>query len=178
MNLYTIKKEYQEIIDRAENATAPDEVKQLENDFIINQEQFKEKSLAYTYTIRNIELNIESIKSEIKRLKLLAESQEALKEKLKTNIINAMVLFESEKLDLGVFKLSTRKSESANVDEAENYIKEHGLEKAKEDGYAFGGLYKITTEIKPSLTDIKELINSGCELKGCFVEKNKSLQIK
>ena len=108
----------------------------------------------------------------------MKEYKVKFKGKLEKAIVDAMVLFENEKLDFSTFKLSTRKSESVNTDEAENYIKENGLEKAKEEGYAFGGLYTEKTTYKPNKKEIKELINSGCELKGCFVEKNKSLQIK
>jgi hypothetical protein len=177
MSLYTIKKEFQAIIDRAESATS-EEFQELESELVINQESFKEKALAYTHVIKNYESDISGIDAEIKRLQSMKTAKSNVVEKLEKNIVDAMVMFESEKLDFGTFKLSTRKSESVNTDEAENYIKENGLEKAKEDGYAFGGLYTEKTTYKPNKKEIKELINSGCELKGCFVEKNKSLQIK
>lgn len=178
MNLYTIKKEYQEIIDKASGELTTDDIDNVERALIINQEEFKSKALAYTYVIRNTQSDITAIDDEIKRLQDMKEYKVKFKEKLEKAILDAMVLFENEKLDFSTFKLSTRKSESVNTDEAENYIKENGLEKAKENGYAFGGLYTEKTTYKPNKKEIKELISSGCELKGCFVEKNKSLQIK
>lgn len=178
MNLYTIKKEYQEIIDRASGELTTDDIDNVEKALIINQEEFKEKTLAYTMVIRNIKSDITAIDDEINRLESTRESKVKLKEKLEEAILSAMVLFNNEKLEFSTFKIGIRKSESVNTDEAENYIKENGFEKAKEEGYAFGGLYTEKTTYKPNKKEIKELINSGCELKGCFVEKNKSLQIK
>ncbi len=174
MNLYTIKKEYQEIIDKASGELTTDDIDNVERALLINQEEFKEKALAYTMVIRNIKSDITAIDDEINRLESTRES----KVKLKEAILSAMVLFNNEKLEFSTFKIGIRKSESLNTDEAENYIKENGLEKAKEEGYAFGGLYTEKTTYKPNKKEIKELINSGCELKGCFVEKNKSLQIR
>ncbi len=174
MNLYTIKKEYQEIIDKAYGELTTDDIDNVERALLINQEEFKEKALAYTMVIRNIKSDITAIDDEINRLESTRES----KVKLKEAILSAMVLFNNEKLEFSTFKIGIRKSESLNTDEAENYIKENGLEKAKEEGYAFGGLYTEKTTYKPNKKEIKELINSGCELKGCFVEKNKSLQIR
>lgn len=178
MNLYTIKKEYQEIIDKASGELTTDDIDNVEKALLINQEEFKEKALAYTMVIRNIKSDITAIDDEINRLESTRESKVKLKEKLEEAILSAMVLFNNEKLEFSTFKIGIRKSESLNTDEAENYIKENGLEKAKEEGYAFGGLYTEKTTYKPNKKEIKELINSGCELKGCFVEKNKSLQIK
>lgn len=178
MNLYTIKKEYQEIIDKASGELTTDDIDNVERALLINQEEFKEKALAYTMVIRNIKSDITAIDDEINRLESTRESKVKLKEKLEEAILSAMVLFNNEKLEFSTFKIGIRKSESVNTDEAENYIKENGLEKAKEDGFSFGGLYTEKITYKPNKKEIKELINSGCELKGCFVEKNKSLQIK
>lgn len=176
-NLYVIKKEFQAIIDRAENATS-EEFQELEGELVINQESFKEKALSYVHVIKNIESDISGIDAEIKRLQGMKTAKANVVEKLEKNIVDAMVLFESEKLDFGTFKLSTRKSESVDTSEAEKYIKEHGFESAKDEGFDFGGLYSQKISYAPDKKELKDLLKNGVELKGCVLVQKKGLQIK
>lgn len=178
MNLYTIKKEYQEIIDRASGELTTDDFDSCEKALIINQEEFKSKCLAYTYVIRNTQSDITAIDDEIKRLQDMKEHKVKFKEKLEKAIVDAMVLFENEKLDFGTFKLSTRKSESVDTSEAEKFIKENGFENAKLDGFDFGGLYSAKVSYAPDKKEIKDLLKNGVELKDCVLVQKKSLQIK
>ena len=176
-NLYVIKKEFQEIIERAENASV-EEFEALESELVINQESFKEKALSYVHVIKNLESDVSGIDTEIKRLQSMKASKVNLVEKLEKNIVEAMVLFESEKLDFGTFKLSTRKSESVDTSEIDNYIKEYGWENAKEEGYDFGGLYVEKVSYSGDKKEIKSLLKNGGLLHGCVIVEKKSLQIK
>ena len=172
-NLYVIKKEFQELMDRAENASS-EEFEVLESELVINQESFKEKALAYTHVIKNIESDISGIDTEIKRLQGLKASKVNVVEKLEKAIVDAMVMFESEKLDFSTFKLSTRKSKSVDTSEADKNIKEFGIENCPE----LGGYFLPKISIQADKKAIKALLESGCVLEGCFIVEKKSLQIK
>ena len=172
-NLYVIKKEFQEIIERAENASV-EEFEALESELVINQESFKEKALSYVHVIKNLESDVSGIDAEIKRLQSMKDSKVNLVEKLEKNIVEAMVLFESEKLDFGTFKLSTRKSKSIDTSEADKNIKEFGLENCPE----LAGYFLPKVSIQADKKAIKELLEGGCQLEGCVIVEKKSLQIK
>lgn len=173
MSLYTIKKEFQAIIDRAESATS-EEFQELESELVINQESFKEKALAYTHVIKNYESDISGIDAEIKRLQSMKTAKSNVVEKLEKNIVDAMVMFENEKLDFSTFKLSTRKSKSVDTSEADKNIKDFGIENCPD----LKGYFLPKVSIQADKKAIKELLESGCELEGCFIVEKKSLQIK
>lgn len=172
-NLYVIKKEFQAIIDRAENATS-EEFQALESELVINQESFKEKALSYVHVIKNLESDVAGIDAEIKRLMSMKASKSNLVEKLEKNIVDAMVMFDSEKLDFGTFKLSTRKSKSVDTSEADKNIKDFGIENCPD----LQGYFLTKVSIQADKKAIKELLESGYELEGCFIVEKKSLQIK
>lgn len=174
MNLYTIKKEYQEIIDKASGELTTDDIDNVERALLINQEEFKSKALAYTYVIRNTQSDITAIDDEIKRLQDMKEYKVKFKEKLEKAILDAMVLFENEKLDFSTFKLSTRKSKSVDTSEADKNIKDFGIENCPD----LKGYFLPKVSIQADKKAIKELLESGCELEGCFIVEKKSLQIK
>lgn len=122
MNIFQLAYELQDIINQLEE-NGGEITPEIEEQLDINQEGIKHKVEAYTQVIHQLEADIEAIKVESKRLADLKKRKEATIESVKKLILYAIDMFGetaksgSKFIDFGTGKVSTRKSESLEVNE-------------------------------------------------------------
>lgn len=122
MNIFQLVYELQDIINELEE-NGGEITPEIEEQLDINQEGVKRKVEAYTQVVHQLEADIEAIKAESKRLADLKKRKEATIESVKKLILYAIDMFGetaksgSKFIDFGTGKVSTRKSESLEVDE-------------------------------------------------------------
>lgn len=164
--LYEIKEDYSSLVELMMQAMSENDTEQVElyrDALQINEEEFKEKALNYSKVIRSEEASIEAIEAEIKRLQGMKKTKESSISYLKSSLSNAMQLFEFDKYDLGIFKLSFRKSESIEITDID-LIPDH-LKREK-----------ISIEADKAL--IKAGMKEGLIILGAYIKENYSLQIR
>ena len=121
MNIFQLAYELQDIINELEE-NGGEITPEIEEQLDINQEGVKHKVEAYTQVIHQLEADIEAIKVESKRLADLKKRKEATIESVKKLILYAIDMFGetaksgSKFIDFGTGKVSTRKSESLDID--------------------------------------------------------------
>lgn len=130
MNVFQLATELQDIINELEE-NGGEITPEIEEQLDIHQEAVNRKVESYTQVIHQLEADIELIKSEDKRLADLMKRKEKTIEAVKKLILYAINMFgETNKsgtkyIDFGTGKVSTRKSESLDVDiDAYNKIAE------------------------------------------------------
>lgn len=122
MNVFQLATELQDIINELEE-NGGEITPEIEEQLDINQEGVKRKVEAYTQVIHQLKSDIEAIKVESKRLANLKKRKEATIESVKKLILYTIDMFGetaksgSKFIDFGTGKVSTRKSESLEVDE-------------------------------------------------------------
>lgn len=122
MNIFQLAYELQDIINELEE-NGGEITPEIEEQLDINQEGVKRKVEAFTQVIHQLESDIEAIKNETKRLADLKKRKEATIESVKKLILYSIDMFgETAKsgtkfIDFGTGKVSTRKSESLEINE-------------------------------------------------------------
>ena len=162
MNIYQIQNEYQLLINQiieAEGELTPEN----ETALIINKEQLQSKAVDYSYVIKQLDSDCEQIDAELKRLQQLKKVRTNLAERLKNTISDAMNLYEVEKIETPLIKLSFRNSESVEI------TNESQLDPC----------FIVTkTVTSPDKKAIKDAIKNGEIVEGATISYNKNLQIK
>ena len=161
-NIYKIETEYRDIISvLVENGG--ELTPEIEQALQINQKDLYRKSESYAYAIKELDGEIDFIKSEIERLQALISKRDKSICRMKETVLKAMELYEINKIETPIIKISVRESEVVemiNEDQIEPIFK----------------VEKVTTTISKSA--IKEAIKSGINVNGVGIKKNKSVQIK
>jgi hypothetical protein len=162
MNIFLIQNEYQLLINQiieAEGEITPE----LETALTINKEQLQSKAVDYSYVIKQLDGDCEQIDAELKRLQQLKKVRTNLADRLKDTISNAMNLYEVEKIETPLIKLSFRNSESVEI------TNESQLD----------ACFIVTKTVStPDKKAIKDAIKSGVLVTGATISYNKNLQIK
>lgn len=162
MNIYQIQNEFQLIIAEVINNDG-EITPELETALTINKEQLQSKAIDYSYVIKQLDSDCEQIDAELKRLQQLKKVRTNLAERLKDTISNAMNLYEVEKIETPLIKLSFRNSESVEI------TNEKQLD----------ACFIVTkTVTSPDKKAIKDAIKSGVLVEGATISYNKNLQIK
>lgn len=162
MNIYQIQNEFQLIIAEVINNEG-EITPELETALTINKEQLQSKAVDYSYVIKQLDSDCEQIDAELKRLQQLKKVRTNLAERLKNTISDAMNLYEVEKIETPLIKLSFRNSESVEI------TNESQLDPC------FIVTKTITT---PDKKAIKDAIKNGEVVTGATISYNKNLQIK
>ena len=161
MNLHKIERDYialgNAIIDQDGEVTEDQELA-----LQITNEALQTKGIAYSYMIKSLEYDNDTLDAEIKRLQLLKKSRCILADRLKSNLKDAMILFDISELKTATIKVNFRKSETVEVNE-EIIDKKWCRE-------------KIT--YTPDKKAIKEAIEQGVEVVGASISYNQNLTIK
>lgn len=162
MNIFLIQNEYQLLINQiieAEGEITPE----LETALTINKEQLQSKAVDYSYVIKSLDSDCDAIDAELKRLQQLKKVRTNLAERLKNTISDAMNLYEVEKIETPLIKLSFRNSESVEI------TNESQLD----------ACFIVTkTVTSPDKKAIKDAIKSGVFVEGATISYNKNLQIR
>ena len=162
MNIYQIQNEFQLIIAEVINNEG-EITPELETALTINKEQLQSKAVDYSYVIKQLDSDCEQIDAELKRLQQLKKVRTNLAERLKNTISDAMNLYEVEKIETPLIKLSFRNSESVEI------TNESQLDPC----------FIVTkTVTSPDKKAIKDAIKSGVLVEGATISYNKNLQIR
>lgn len=122
--------------------------------------EYETKVENYIKVMKNLEADVEARKNEIKRLMELNKADEKKKEHLKDTLSASMSLTGHERVDTPLFKVSFRKSQAVEVDEA-----------------VLPEAYKVATW-KPDKKRLKEDLKNGLEIIGASLVERKNLSIK
>jgi hypothetical protein len=162
ISIYQIEQSYnqlaEQLIDNDGELTL-----ELSEQLAITEEQLQNKSVAYSFVIKQMDADIDTIDAEIKRLQAAKKQREKATEYLKDRIKHAMDLFSIEEIKTPLVKINFRKSESVEV------------ENVNALPYAYKTVKVVETADKVA---IKEAIKNGADIIGCRVVTNKNLQIK
>ena len=150
------------IISRESNDD--EQIQAVGRGLLITQEDFKDKAINYTKYIQAQESAIVEIDAEIKRLQHLKKSRTNKIELLKSNLSNFMKIFNIDKVDLGIFKLSLRKSSSVEI--AEGAAIPENFQRI------------IPAKVEADKVALKKALDDGSEFPGITIKNNLSLQIK
>lgn len=131
--------------------------------FEITKDNFHTECEIGAYSLKEIEYKKYIIKEEINRFNQLLKSLEKAESTMKSNIENAMALFEVDKIETPLIKISFRKSESVEVEDVNNLPNEFKVIKLSE----------TADKLK-----IKDAIKSGILIEGCTIKTNRNLNIK
>ena len=118
MNLYTITQDFNDLLDmlnQAQDEGNQEQISLIEAGLEITQDNFKDKATNYVKFIRSEEAGLSAIDEEIKRLTALKKSKVSKIDNLEARLSNSMKSIGFDKYDLGLFKLSFRKSSSVEV---------------------------------------------------------------
>lgn len=135
----------------------------LEEKLAITEEQLQNKSVAYSFVIKQMDADVDIIDAEIKRLQNLKKQREKASEYLKERIKHAMELFSTEEIKTPLVKINFRKSQSVEVDDVNQLP-------------AAFKVVKITEQADKAA--IKAAIKDGIDVAGCRIETHRNLQIK
>lgn len=122
--------------------------------------EYETKVENYIKVMKNLEADVEARKNEIKRLMELNKADEKKKEHLKDTLSASMSLTGHERVDTSLFKVSFRKSQAVEVDEA--VLPEY---------------YKVATW-KADKKRLKEDLKKGLEIIGASLVEHKNLSIR
>jgi len=162
MNIYQIQNEFQLIIAEVINNEG-EITPELETALTINKEQLQSKAVDYSYVIKQLDSDCEQIDAELKRLQQIKKVRTNLAERLKNTISDAMNLYEVEKIETPLIKLSFRNSESVEI------TNEKQLD----------ACFIVTKTVSsPDKKAIKDAIKNGVFVEGATISYNKNLQIK
>jgi len=160
--IYQIANEYQLIINKVielDGEITPEQ----EIELIINKNELEQKGINYAYLIKQLDYDCEQIDNEIARLNKLKKVRANLTDRLKNTVSSAMQLYDVEKIETPLIKLSFRNSESVEI------TNESQLDAC------FIVTKTVTT---PDKKAIKDAIKSGVFVEGATISYNKNLQIK
>lgn len=161
-NIFEIKKEYIDLMNEVinnEGEFTPELLEKLE----INEKDLKDKAINYAYVIKNIEYENEIIDIENNRLKELKARNNIKITNLKKTVKKSMEVYNIDKIDSPILKLSLRKSESVNI-----------IDESK----ISHNLIKTTINTAPDKIAIKSALKSGSIIDGAEIVTNINLQIK
>ena len=143
-----------------DNMELDEETKLDTLDSIDWETEYETKVENYIKVMKNLEADVEARKNEIKRLTELNKADEKKKEHLKDTLSASMSLTGHERVDTPLFKVSFRKSQAVEVDEA-----------------VLPEAYKVATW-KADKKRLKEDLKNGLEIIGASLVERKNLSIR
>lgn len=168
MKFYNVAKDYIERMEyleqgiNAETGEMTDNSNQLAIWTDELTKDLKDKSANVIAVVRNQELTIEALDTEIERLKAMKDSIEKKLDKFKCYIKSAMVVNGIEKIETPIGNIKFTKSTAVEIYDEKLIDKK---------------FIKIETKEKISKTDIKNALKAGEEVQGARLVENKNLKI-
>ena len=162
LSLYTIEQNYltlvENLIDNGGELTP-----ELETALTINKEQLEQKGINYAFIIKEIRDRKLARKNYLDKLKKDNDIDDKIENELINRLSLAMQLFEVEKIETPLIKLSFRNSESVEI------TNESQLD----------ACFIVTKTVSsPDKKAIKEAIKQGENVQGAVLVTNQNLQIK
>ena len=161
-SIYLIQNEYQLLINQVIEAEG-EITSELETALTINKEQLEQKGINYAFIIKEIRDRKLARKNYLDKLKKDNDIYDKIENELINRLSLAMQLFEVEKIETPLIKLSFRNSESVEI------TNESQLD----------ACFIVTKTVSsPDKKAIKDAIKSGVFVEGATISYNKNLQIK
>jgi hypothetical protein len=162
ISIYQIEQSYnqlaEQLIDNDGELTP-----ELSEQLAITEEQLQNKSVAYSFVIKQMDADIDTIDAEIKRLQAAKKQREKASDCLKDRIKHAMDTFQIEEIKTPLVKINFRKSESVEV----------------EDVNSLPAAYKVVKVTEQAdKAAIKAALKDGVDIIGCSIATHRNLQIK
>lgn len=162
VTIYQIEQSYnqlaEELLDNGGELTP-----ELSEKLAITEEQLQNKSVAYSFVIKQMDADIDIIDAEIKRLQAAKKQREKASSYLKERIKHAMELFSIEEIKTPLVKINFRKSETVEVEDVNKLTSAYKT-------------IKVTEQADKAA--IKAAIKDGISLPGCSIVEHRNLQIK
>ncbi len=162
LSLYNIQTEYiqlaEQLIENGGELTP-----ELTEALAINQANLETKSRNYGLVIKQWNAEADIIDAEIERLTTLKKQRLKAVERLENNISQAMQVYNVEKIETPILKISFRKSESVEINNMAQIDSKFLNE-------------KVT--VTPDKKAIKDAIKSGETVEGATLVINQNIQIK
>jgi len=162
LTIYQIEQSYnqlaEELIDNGGEITP-----ELSEALAITEEQLQNKSVAYSFVIKQMDADVDIIDAEIKRLQAAKKQREKASDYLKDRIKHAMDTFQIEEIKTPLVKINFRKSETVEVENVNSLP------------MAYKTVKVVETADKVA---IKAALKDGVEVTGCSIATHRNLQIK
>jgi hypothetical protein len=136
---------------------------ELSEQLAITEEQLQNKSVAYSFVIKQMDADVDIISAEISRLQNLKKQREKASDYLKERIKHAMDTFQIDEIKTPLVKINFRKSETVEVDDVNQLP-------------AAFKVVKVTEQADKAA--IKAALKDGVEVAGCSIATHRNLQIK
>lgn len=160
MNIYEITQEQINLNNMLEESMG-ELTPELEEALKINLDNFNAKAEGYVKAIKNYKAEADAIAEEIKALQAKKKVCENAQQRLKDSLKAAMTVFDTPKVQAGLFKISLTTSEAVNIIDEDAIPQEYK---------------KVKYEV--SKTDIKNAIKSGLVVEGAEIKENTSITIR
>lgn len=159
-SLYRISQEQQalnELLFEAEGELTPE----LEEALAINEANLAIKAENYATSMAMFAASVEAAKAERKRLDAYIKRAENAQERMKVALATALETFGLDRLEVGTYRISFRKSEAVIVDD----------EQAVPNDY-------VIVEAKINKAKLKADLKEGLVVSGAHLETRKNIQIR
>lgn len=160
MTLYHITSEQlriNELLEESGGELTPE----IEEALMLNAENFEIKADGYIESISRYKALAEAADVRIKEMQRIKKTSENIEKRLKERLLQAMVVMDVDKMELGLRKLSIRNTTAVNITDEAHIPAEY-----------------IIIEQKYDKTRIKDALKSGDVIPGAELVTNKSIQIR
>lgn len=188
--IYSIKQEWLNLMSQIEDQEGVLENNQIQ-ELKILEDNYKERIEEYSKIIQTLHSDIKFCDSEIERISKIRLIKENLADRLEQFILDALITFGEKdvkkdiwRLEVGTFKLSTRKSTSIQIDEEliDNEWKQVVIKNklSLEDLAKVADVLGVNLETSTSIlkTPIKEAIEKGQVINGASLIEKFGLTLK
>lgn len=160
MTLYHITSEQlriNELLEESGGELTPE----IEEALMLNAENFEIKADGYIESISRYKALAEAADVRIKEMQRIKKTSENIEKRLKERLLQAMMVMEVDKMEIGLRKLSIRNTSAVNITDEAHIPAEY-----------------IIIEQKYDKTRIKDALKSGDVIPGAELVTNKSIQIR
>lgn len=159
-SLYRISQEQQalnELLFEAEGELTPE----IEEALAINETNLTIKAESYATSMAMFTASVEAAKAERKRLDAYIKRAENAQERMKVALGTALETFGLDRLEVGTYRISFRKSEAVIVDDEQTIPNDY-----------------IVVETKINKAQLKADLKAGAVVSGAHLETRKNIQIR
>lgn len=160
MTLYHITSEQlriNELLEESGGELTPE----IEEALMLNAENFEIKADGYIESISRYKALAEAADVRIKEMQRIKKTSENIEKRLKERLLQAMMVMDVDKMEIGLRKLSIRNTSAVNITDEAHIPAEY-----------------IIIEQKYDKTRIKDALKSGDVIPGAELVTNKSIQIR
>lgn len=160
MTLYHITSEQlriNELLEESGGELTPE----IEEALMLNAENFEIKADGYIESISRYKALAEAADVRIKEMQRIKKTSENIEKRLKERLLQAMMVMEVDKMEIGLRKLSIRNTSAINITDEAHIPAEY-----------------IIIEQKYDKTRIKDALKNGEIIPGAELVTNKSIQIR